>query len=416
MKKLILFLTLAILNGTGIVPASDAAPPVERQRIEGLTLEQALELAESRQPELAEARALVEAAAGRTQQAGAFPNPEAIVGAQQLPLDGPNQREYVTGVGQTIPLGDRLSKARQAELLDREVRARGLDLKRRELRKQVQSAFATALYQDRALQGVSQLAGLAASTVAQAQARMEAGEALPEEVARAEMDLARTRASLARSRALREQSLAALTTSIGDPNVTVTSLAGSLEEAFELPSLESLAADLSAHPAVALAEVDVQAKNARVDLARAERIPDVKVEALYHRLEGTRQNTVDLGLSIPLPFFHRNEGRLREARAEASAAEARSKATQNALNLRMREAYTHLTAALETSRTLRNEILPRADRVQRTAEARYEAGDISLVEVLPVRRDWTSLQMDYLESLRAALQAWAELSPYLKSP
>lgn len=416
MKTLILFLTLTILNGTGIVPASEAAPPVERQRIEELTLEQALELAESRQPELAEARALVEAAAGRAQQAGAFPNPDAIVGAQQLPLDGPNQREYVAGVGQTIPLGGRFSKARQAELLDREVRARGLDLKRRELRKQVQSAFATALYQDRALQAVSQLDGFAASTLAQAQARLEAGEALPEEVARAEMDRARTRASLARSTALREQSLAALTTTIGDPNVAVISLAGSLEEAFELPSLESLAADLSAHPAAALAEVDVQAKNARVDLARAERIPDVKVEALYHRLEGTRQNTVDLGLSIPLPLFHRNEGRVREARAEARAAEARAKATQNELNLRMREAYTHLTAALETSQTLRNEILPRADRVRRAAEARYEAGDISLVEVLPVRRDWTSLQMDYLESLRAALQAWAELSPYLKSP
>jgi cobalt-zinc-cadmium efflux system outer membrane protein len=173
---------------------------------------------------------------------------------------------------------------------------------------------------------------------------------------------------------------------------------------------------LSAHPAVALAQVDVQAKNARVDLARAERIPDVKVEALYHRLESSRENTVDLGLSIPLPLFQRNEGRLREARADARAAEARAKATQNELNLRLREAYTQLTAALETSRTLRNEILPRADRVRRTAEARYEAGDLSLAEVLPVRRDWTSLQMDYLESLRAALQAWAELSPYLKSP
>ncbi|MCL4788218.1 MAG: TolC family protein [Verrucomicrobia bacterium] len=55
--------------------------------MENLTLEQALEMAERQHPQLAEARAQVEAAAGRAQQAGALPTPELIVGAQQLPLD-----------------------------------------------------------------------------------------------------------------------------------------------------------------------------------------------------------------------------------------------------------------------------------------------------------------------------------------
>ena len=102
-------------------------------QLESLTLDQALEMAERRQPQLAEARALVEAAAGRGQQAGAFPNPEAIVGAQQLPLESgaSNQREYVVGVAQPIPLGGRLGKARAAEQLEREVRVRGLEVTRR---------------------------------------------------------------------------------------------------------------------------------------------------------------------------------------------------------------------------------------------------------------------------------------------
>ena len=65
-------------------------------QVEALTLEQALELAERQHPQLAEARAHVEAAAGAAQQAGALPNPSLVVGAQQLPLDrdGSNQREY----------------------------------------------------------------------------------------------------------------------------------------------------------------------------------------------------------------------------------------------------------------------------------------------------------------------------------
>ena len=46
------------------------------------------------------------------------------------------------------------------------------------------------------------------------------------------------------------------------------------------------------------------------------------------------------------------------------------------------------------------------------AEARYAAGDISLAEILPVRRDWAAVQLSYLESLRDVMQAWAALSPY----
>jgi cobalt-zinc-cadmium efflux system outer membrane protein len=137
------------------------------------------------------------------------------------------------------------------------------------------------------------------------------------------------------------------------------------------------------------------------------------VELLYHRLEASSANTFDVGLSVPLPLFNRNQGKLREARAEVAAAEARSRMTQNELTTRLRESYLQLTGALASSRTLKTEILGKADTVLKTAEARYAAGDISLTEILPVRRDWAAVQLSYLESLRDVMQAWAGLQPYL---
>lgn len=380
--------------------------------LESLTLDQALEMAERQHPQLAEARALVEAAAGRAQQAGAFPNPEAIVGAQQLPLESgaSNQREYVAGIAQPIPLGGRLGKAREAELLDREVRVRGLEVTRRDLRKRVHSAFATALYQEKAFQTQSQVAQSIEQVAATTKARVDAGDAVPEELARMEMEFARAKVEVQRSHSLREQALLGLAAAIGDTRLSVKSLAGSLDTTFEMPTLESLAANLSAQPEFALADASLRASNARIDLAKAERIPDVKVEALYHRLEATKENTFDIGLSIPLPLFNRNQGKLREARAEAAAAEARSRLTENELNLRLRESYAQLTSALATSRALQSEILPRAESILKAAEARYAAGDTSLAEVLPVRRDWAALQLSHLESLRTVMQAWGEVS------
>jgi cobalt-zinc-cadmium efflux system outer membrane protein len=394
--------------------AADASTTALRQ-VQNLTLAQALEMAESLQPQIAEAKAMVEAAEGRARQAGAFPNPEAIVGAQQLPLNGnqPNEREYVAGVGQTIPLSRRLGKARQAELLDREVRARGLEVKRRDIRKGVHSAFATALYQEKAWQAQSEIQQNAEKAVAMTLARVQAGDAVKEDLARVEMELARTKVELQRAESLHEQSLIALVSAIGDATLSVKSLAGTLEAAFEIPTLESLVANLASQPETALADADIRARAARVDVATAERVPDVKVELLYHRLEASSADTLDVGLSIPLPLFNRNQGKLREARAEVAAAEARARMTQNELSRKLRESYLQLTSALNSSRTLKTEILGKADTVLKTAEVRYAAGDISLAEILPVRRDWAAVQLSYLESLRNVMQAWASLSPYV---
>ena len=317
----------------------------------------------------------------------------------------------MAGIGQTLPLSGRLSKARQAELLDREVRVRGLEVKRRDIRKRVHSAFATALYQEKAYQAQTEIQRNAEKAVATTQARVEAGDALREDVARVEMELARAKVELQRAESLRQQALLALASAMGDADALRKILAGTLDATFEIPTLESLAANLSAQPETALADADIRARTARVDLAKAERIPDVKVELLYHRLESVQENTLDVGLSIPLPLFNRNQGRLREARAELAAAEARSRMTQNELTTRLRESYLQLTAALANSRTLKTEILSRAETVLKGAEARYAAGDISLAEILPVRRDWAAVQLTYLESLRDVMQAWAEIKP-----
>jgi cobalt-zinc-cadmium efflux system outer membrane protein len=406
-----LFLTIGCVLVFGSLGGSAASGPGRPalEVVENLTLEQALELAERLHPDLAEARAGIEAAEGRARQAGAFPNPEAIVGAQQLPLraNAANEREYVAGVAQTVPLSRRLSRAREAEGLEREVRARGLEVKHREIRQRVHNGFATALYQEQAWQVQGDLRRIAEQVVTTTRARREAGDALGEDLARVELELARVEADWQRAESLRRQALVALAAALGDATISVQSLAGDLETAFEIPTLEDLAMRLADPPEVALAEADVRVRNARVELAHAERIPDVKVEVLYHRLEASGADTLDVGLSLPLPLFQRNHGRLREAQAELAAAEARARLTRSEVAARRQTAQLQLETALAQCRQFRTGILERADTVLRAAEARYAAGDISLTELLPVRRERATMQLSYLESLREVMQAWA---------
>lgn len=408
MKTVILLALFGVLSGT---PTARGAT----NQIESLTFEQALEMAERRHPQLAETRALVGVSAGRAQQAGTFPNPEAILGAQQIPIRGypVPDRQYLAGFGQTLPLGTRLAKAREAELLEREVRLRGLESVHRQLRRRVHGSFATALYQESAFQAQGRITTGLASVVAVTKARLDAGDAIPQDVARSEMELSRAEVELKRGESLRKQALIALSAAIGDPDLELKSVEGDLAVAFEIPSLDSVVASLSSHPELQAAEAGVRASNARLDLAKAERIPDVKVEALYHRLEISGQDTFDLGLSIPLPFFNRNQGRLREARAEGAAAEARARRTAAELSFNLRESHAALTAALSNLEVFRTQILPRAETILKSAELRYATGDSALVDVLLVRREWATVHLSYLETLREVMQSWAEVSSFL---
>lgn len=74
-------------------------------------------------------------------------------------------------------------------MLDREVRARGSEVKRREIHRRVHSALATAL-QERAWQAQSEIVQNATKAVTVTHARVEAGDTPKEDLARVEMELA----------------------------------------------------------------------------------------------------------------------------------------------------------------------------------------------------------------------------------
>jgi cobalt-zinc-cadmium efflux system outer membrane protein len=391
------------------------SPQRPAQRLEGVTLEQALALAEQVHPELALGQAQIARAEGRALQAGLFPNPELVARIESAPLTEhfPEQAEYVIGVSQAVPLGKRLTLARQVEMLDRERLIHDLAGKRLGIRMRVQSAFATALYGQRVIRVREEDVQSATNGVALAQARLAAGDTIPAEVAQAEVELRRAELERDKARSGAAQAMQALRAALGDATIGIESLEGAFEGALAVPALASLVARLDQSPLVVSAEADIAVQRAQIDLAHAQRIPTVNLDLFYRRI-GDTENTMDVGVRLPLLLFDRAQGRIRESRAGLAAAEAQERAVRNELFLRLQTAHSKLERAIATSMLLREEILPRAESVLHAAEARYRAGDIGLSELLPVRRDWTRVRLDYLEALQDVMQAWAELSPYVR--
>ncbi|PAW72222.1 MAG: hypothetical protein B9S33_22905 [Pedosphaera sp. Tous-C6FEB] len=392
---------LLLSSATG---ALTAAP------LTNLTITVALELAERQSPALAESRALLTAAEGRLQQATRSANPEAIVRVESAPRDP----AVLIGAAQTVPLGKRLTAAREVHEREREALQHELAAKTRETRRRAHGAFATALFADEAHRLNARLVDAATESVRLARVRLAGGDAAADEVERAELELARACAELARATALREQAFAALSAALGPTRPAVHSLAGALETGLELPALEAIVAELAAHPALAQAQAETAAARARVALARAERVPDLTFELLFRRDEATRRNGFDVGFSLPLPVFDKQQGRAKEARALQTAAEARTQRTQADLETELRAAHGELAASLAHARQLQSEVLPRLARLAALTETRIRAGEATIGELIPLQRDSTTLHLARLESLRDAHLAWARLRPLLK--
>jgi outer membrane protein, heavy metal efflux system len=394
-------------------PATSATstPAVDPQEISELTLEDALLLTSRAHPDLAEAVSLAEAAEGRAEQAGLWPNPEASLRMEAAPFGRRTwtDADYLLGLSQAIPVGGRLGAAQRAYHLEALKVAAEARARERALSKRVRSAYAEALFFESLANLRERSLDLAEAGVKTALARLSAGEATADETARAQLEAARANALLKAARSRREVALSSLSVAMGRPRVRLLSLKGELQAAMEIPVLEQLDARLQSHPALAAADADIAAREALQEVARSGRIPDLNLEAGYRYIGDGNTHAFDVGVSFALPVLDRNQGRLREANAEIAAARARARQTRASLEGDLRQALARLTAALDALRVAREVLAPAIAEMERVAEARFAAGDVSAGELATIRRERVASDVEILEALREATEAWGEV-------
>ncbi len=380
-----------------------------------LTYEEAIAIAQGGHPALSAARGEVEAAAGRARQARLWPNPEAFGGMESAPIRGhtADRAEYVAGLRQVLPVGGRLGAARDAEEAARAQRLLESEARAAELRTRVRETFQEALLLAEAESVLREGAEIAARGVDLARARTTAGDATPGEVARAEAEAARARLEADRAETRRLLGVHALAAALGLRPDAVASIRGDPGAVPGQPDPQRLDEALGRLPQVRAAEAEIAVQRAREDHARAERVPDVSVDVAYRRLEDG-EDAFDVGVSVPLPLFDRNQGALRAVRGDLAVAEARAAEVRLEQERALREAQEELARSLASLALLRAQVLPRVDEALRATEARYAAGDLDLQEVLLVRRDRLDARREEVDLLREVWRAWARLEPYLE--
>jgi cobalt-zinc-cadmium efflux system outer membrane protein len=413
MKLLTFLAVLGFLAPPVRAQTTSTAPPITLSELEQLALQN--------NPTATAAAAGIDAARGRTRQAGAWPNPVIGYTSTEIKTGDVNiQGEYGFFVEQTIPLGGKLRRSRDVfqKTVDRAEAMR--DLQRLRILGSVRQTFYSVLLTERRIQVQERLAALASEAVGVTAQLFNVGAADRPDYLAIEIESRRLQLQLNQSKnelfAVRAQ-LAALT---GVRDVAARPIAGTIDAAIPELEREQVIRTLLEHsPELRAARAELERTRAVTARAKRETYPDLFLRggSAYNRERGDTgqpfgwEGTVEAGVSVPL--FNRNTGGILASRADEASAQAEVTRLELALESRGTSQFANYLTALRAAEAYRAEILPRAEEAYRLYLTRYREMAAAYPQVLVAQRTFFEMSNVYLDSLNEAWRAALQLQGLL---
>jgi len=189
-----------------------------------------------------------------------------------------------------------------------------------------------------------------------------------------------------------------------------TEAVGDLDRLEPLPPIEPILERAANNPAMARRETEVARAQAAIALAKAGRVPDVDLGIGVRRAEGAVSGTdYILDFEIPLPILDREQGKIREAQAQAAGAKSGREATRAATSRDVAEFYYKVLGSEAAAVTLRDEVLPATRKSFEAHRLGFANQVSSLDDLLDARQDVARAEIELTNELVVYHQALAAL-------
>ena len=374
---------LLLVAALGFLPTTVTSQEPTRR----VSLEEALRLFAANNLDLRLARSRRAEAAGLARQANAFPNPTAAVTHEPLSQDGQSYTETYLTLSQRFELpGKRSARAAAANRVLGAAEAR-MRADSARLGFAVKHAFVEAAMAEERLAITERVTGVFRLGAQSAAVREAEGDISLYDLRRLLVERTRyenrlAEALLAVSAARRSLALLILFEAEAAAEAVQVAPRDPLGVSPPEPTLDRvLEGAVSRRQEVVAARSEVEAAQAGVRLARAERIPDVTATGGSKRQSDGFRGFF-LGVSIPLALFDRSGGAVEATEAQVRSAEER-------LALTSRQVENDLRRTIETYRSLRGRVeflgeglLDDDPDLLQIAQVAYDAGEMDLVQLL----------------------------------
>jgi cobalt-zinc-cadmium efflux system outer membrane protein len=378
---------------------------VQGQQPARLTVQEALELADKQNLDLAAARRRRAVALAGIRIARQRPNPSAnFTTLRDEPHEGLFFDQPLEIGGQR---GRRIDVARQeGALTDLEIAALA-----RQVRRSVREAYYAAAYARAESDRLARVVELAKRLGQIAEDRYNTGDVAQLEVIQTGLEVSRAEADLEVARQREKVSLSELNALLNEPATKAWELAGTLEDNTPSARLEDLVSRAyQSNPDLQHLGGEKKVEESRRSLLRAERIPNLDLEA---GIDFNSPRDFRYGprsqISIGLPLFTRNQGEIAESLANERVLEAETTATERSVSARVEAAFYDLEAQRTQVRLYHDRLLPAARQLESMAEESYRAGKTNILTAIQAQQAVQSVESSYLQSLEQLQDLYAGL-------
>jgi cobalt-zinc-cadmium efflux system outer membrane protein len=380
-----------ILSGTcGAVAAGEPAK---------MSLAQATETALSQHAAIKAAAERLVGSEGQRIQAQLRPNPTLSFQSENWrawgnPSFGLGQDTDIFLYGsQTIETGRK--RTRRIELAAHDTKIASLEKQAAEwnVRQEVKQAYLKALAAQKVLDLLTENIQYLDQVVAYHQARVEQGAMAEADLIRVQLE--RERNILARSAAdaeaerFRIDLLRAMGVSQTSAEFTLEDVSPAPGAVFDLQPLVERAR--STRIALRLGQAFVERAQANVELEKSHAKPDWSISLGYKRTAGF--NTLLAGVTVPLPFFNRNEGNIFFSQSEVKHAELLLEASVTRATSEINAALAGIRRRRDLLSRMEKGILQQSEESLRISLGAYREGGADLLRLLDAQRVRNEVQL-----------------------
>jgi outer membrane protein, heavy metal efflux system len=375
----------------------------------GLTLEQLLQMARTGNPTLGQAQAGIKEAAGRTLQAGLWPNPTVGYSGDEIRGGSFGGGEQGVFIQQSVILGGKLA-------LDRKIFAaegKQTEAEAEEQRLRVESGVRIAFYESLAAQQMvkirMKLSGLAKDAVETTQQLFNVGQTDQPDLLQAQLEADESDLAVITAQQDQQRAWRVLSAVVGRPTMPLALLEGNFED---LPSIDPdqiVQTILRDSPAVKIAELGVTRADAALTRAKREVVPDLSLRA------GLSNDSEPLGVVSPptvgligfaevgvnLRVFNRNQGNVQAAKADLDHANLEVQRVSLVLQQIAAPILQNYATSHAVAETYKTRTLPNAQRAYELYLQKYREGAAAYPQVLIAQRTFFNLQTNYIFALES---------------
>lgn len=370
-----------------------------------LTVQEALDLADKQNLDLAAARRRRAVALAGIQIARQRPNPSASFGSLR---DSPHESLFFD---QPVEIGGkrgrRIDVARQeGALTEFEIAALA-----RQVRRSTREAYYAAAYARAESDRLARVVELARRLAQIAEDRFKTGDVAQLEVIQTGLEVSRAEADLEVARQREKVSMSQLNALLNESATKSWELAGTLEDNTPTTRLEDLLSRAyQSNPDLQHLGGEKKVEQVRRSLLKAERIPNLDLEA---GVDFNAPRDFRYGprgqISIGLPLFTRNQGEIAQSLANQRVLEAETAATERSVSARVEAAFYDLEAQRTQVRLYHDRLLPAARQLESMAEESYRAGKTNILTAIQAQQAVQSVESSYLQSLEELQDLYAGL-------